>query len=217
MERRERWLTPLDRALLSTLERAGTLTSASQRLGISRDRAVYRLRRLSRGLGRAVVVSRRGGVTPGATRLTPWGVALLRRPESSLEGGIRRRSPLAGSTFLSGRYRATPFPHIASQGIQWHVAFPAREGEWVRFAVDPEAAIVSLHRFSSSARNRLRGVVQSIVRSSSGVVALRVLVGEAVLHVTVTAEAARDLRLRAGLAVYLYIKATALHRVGGAV
>jgi molybdopterin-binding protein len=73
---------------------------------------------------------------------------------------------------------------------------------------------VARHRFASSARNVLAGTVTGIARGPGGrAVTLRVRVASVELRASVTEEPIRQLRLRRGARVVLYVKATALRRV----
>jgi molybdopterin-binding protein len=104
----------------------------------------------------------------------------------------------------------------AGRGLRLRVAFPARDGEEVALLLDPDAIVVARRRFPSSARNVLRGVVERVRRRRGDLeVTLVVRCPGGRLRVTLTEEPVRQLRLRPGTRVWLYVKATALRRVGG--
>jgi molybdopterin-binding protein len=214
---REVLLTPLDRDLLGSLARATSLVDACQRLGISRDRGVYRLRRLSRALQRPVAVTRKGGAHHGTTHLTDAGLAILRQEPGTALGSAGRVTRSAPESILSGVYRSGPSPRVeVPGGPDLAVAFEAEPGEPVSVRLDPESVLVATRRFPSSARNVLRGVVRSVDRSprssGGGRVLLGVRVGTAEIAVAITEAAIDALGLRPGRGVFLYVKATALHR-----
>ncbi len=143
----ERWLTPTDVRLLGSLARTPNLVRAARAIGIERDRAVYRLQRLSRLYGRAVAVGRRGGVTPGATRLTALGRRLLERA-----GG-----PSTSAQHWVGSFHVGPPPRVVvGPGRELVVSFRASDGQRVAVDVDPEAFVVARRRAELSARNVLR-------------------------------------------------------------
>ncbi|MCI4340292.1 MAG: TOBE domain-containing protein [Thermoplasmata archaeon] len=214
---REVVLTPLDRALLGSLTRASSLVEACERVGISRDRGVYRLRRLGRALRRPVTVTRKGGPEHGTTRLNDLGLALLaQEPGSSVEAARAGRTRSMGSV-LTGVYRAGPPPTVTVRGgPRLAVAFDASPGERVSVRLDPESVLLATRRFDTSARNVLPGVVRTIDRSPAhsggGRVLLGVQVGSHDMAVALTESAVAALRLRPGRAVFLYVKATALRR-----
>jgi molybdate transport system regulatory protein len=64
--------------LLQSIEREGSLSTATECLGISYRKAWGDLRATERALGVKLIESRRGGSTGGGTRLTPVGRAWLR-------------------------------------------------------------------------------------------------------------------------------------------
>jgi molybdopterin-binding protein/molybdate transport repressor ModE-like protein len=204
----EPWLTPIDRSLLIALDASPTLVEACRRAGLTRDRGVYRIRRLSEGFGRAVVEARRGGPGHGRSALTPFGRSLLARslPRGDASGRANR---------FAGTYHAGPPArvHVAA-GIDLVVAFRAAEGERLRVAFEPDALLLARGRFSSSARNVLRTRVRTQRRISAEELELTLGVGRLRLRAAVTPTAAERLRLEPGREVWAYLKATALHREG---
>lgn len=213
---RERWVTPLDRALLDSLACYPTVVDASRAMGMSRDRAMYRLRRLAQWTGRPVVRSARGGNLRGLTTLTPWGRALVRADTGTLG---RRPSPrvrlVSRENRFRGVWRRDPDPVVeVGDGLRWFVAFRARPGEAVTVGVDPEAVLVAPARFPSSARNVLVGAVSRWVRRPGGTAALDLSIGRHRLRAAVTLRSVRQLGIRPGRRVFLYVKATAVRRTG---
>ena len=71
--RRTNVVTSTDVALLRSLAQDRSIAGASRRVGISRDRAVYRVERLERAFGGPVVVGVRGGSGHGGSTLTALG------------------------------------------------------------------------------------------------------------------------------------------------
>ncbi|MCI4354585.1 MAG: TOBE domain-containing protein [Thermoplasmata archaeon] len=214
---REVVLTPLDRDLLVLLERATTLVDACRRLGISRDRGAYRLRRLARALRTPVAIAHKGGAAHGTTRLTRAGLAVLREDPGAAVGPARGHLRSGREPLLHGTYRPGPPPFVElAGGTRLAVAFEATAGESVSVHLDPESILVATQRFATSARNVLGGTIRAIDRSASasgaGRVLLRVKVGAMELAVALTESAVGALRLRPGRRVFLYVKATALHR-----
>ena len=214
------WLTPLDIRLLDLLSREPTLVAACRSLGISRDRGAYRLRRLRRALGRPVVASRRGGEERGRSRLTALGVRLLDRGTETVEATRHGRSDASTSmTVLRGVWESRPQPSVVlSDGTRLFVDFLATPDHPVRLSLNPEAVLLASRRYPTSARNVLDGVVTEVRASGPGTGGVRCLVtarvGEHRLTAAVTRTSVRNLRLRPGRRVVLYIKATAFERVG---
>jgi molybdate transport system regulatory protein len=217
MTLREIVVTPLDIALLAALDRNRSVVAAAKAVGISRDRAVYRLARLRRKTGGPVVSARRGGGSGGETRLTPRGRAIL-------SGGAEAASwpsnaPPPHHQGFTGVYRTDPEPHVvAPDGFSAAVAFAATDGEKVAVTIDPEAIVVALGTMRSSARNAWDGVVERVHRprggGPSGRRELTVRVGSRRLTVAVTARSVASLGLRPGRRVTLLAKATAVRPVG---
>jgi molybdate transport repressor ModE-like protein/molybdopterin-binding protein len=211
-------ITSTDVALLRALARERSLVGASRRVGISRDRAVYRIARLRRAFGEPVVRAARGGAGHGGTVLTALGDRLARGGYASLDLLGGRPVPVLGApNVLRGVYRGGPVPAVETGGgLRLRVAFPADDGAPVAVVLDPEAVVVARRRFPSSARNVLRGVVQGLRRGRAdlGLTLLVRCAGDR-LRVAVTDEPVRQLRLRRGTPVWLYVKATAVRRVEG--
>ena len=217
MTRRPRIVTDTDVALLRTLARERSVVAASRRVGISRDRATYRLARLAQAFGGPVVTSERGGRQHGNTRLTPLGDRIVRQGFDSVELlDARPLAPPPASNLLRGTYHRSPSPEVVvGSGVRLRVAFDAAEGEPVAVALDPETILVARRRFASSARNVLRGTVEGVrpsVGASGSTVSVRV--DSFRLRVAVTEYSVHHLGLRRGARVWLYVKATALRPVG---
>ena len=215
--RRTNLVTSTDVALLRALAKERSLVGASRRLGISRDRAVYRVERLERAFGGRVVRAARGGSSHGGSTLTALGDRIVRGGFDSVEMlDAHPLTPLSEPNLLHGLYRRSPTPevHVAG-GLRLRVAFPAQDGEAVSILLDPESVVVARRRFASSARNVLRATVER-VRHEPGAVGLTLGLRcqGTPLRVAITEEPVRQLSLRPGATVYLYVKATALRRVG---
>ncbi len=212
-------VTDTDIALLRSLARARSVVAASRAVGISRDRATYRLARLERAFGGPVVASHRGGARHGDTRLTALGDRIVRRGFDSVE--LLDARPVAApsrSNLLHVISRRRPTPAVAlARGVCLRVAFASEDGERVSVLLDPESILVAPERFPTSARNVLAAVVVAFERGAapSGST-LVVRVGAQRLRVAITEESVRQLGLTRGRAVWLYVKATALRRVGRA-
>ncbi len=200
----ERWLAPIDVRLLGALEREPNLVRAARTLAIGRDRAVYRLRRLARLFGGPVAVGRRGGATPGVTRLTPLGLRLLRRA----------RGGRLGSNRWTGTYSKLPSPRVTVEGGGiLEVAFPGREGRRVEVEVDPEAFVVARARVALSARNALSVVIAGLQCRPGGTAVVRARWHNRSVRVALTTGSVARLGLRPGARVFLYAKAVAVRRV----
>lgn len=199
----ERWLTPVDVRLLTELVREPNLVHAARALGIGRDRAVYRLRRLERLFDGAVATGHRGGTTPGVTRLTPFGRRLLR-------SAIGRHS---GTNRWTGIYRAGPSPRVeVAPGTALEVSFRGREGERVTVEVDPEAFVVARRSVDLSARNALATTIERVQTHTNGT-ALIVARWEGVpVRVALTASSVERLGLKPRTRAFLYLKAVAVRR-----
>jgi len=217
MTARAQTVTDTDVALLRSLAKETSVVAASRSVGITRDRATYRLSRLQRAFGGPVVRSVRGGRGHGGTRLTALGDRIVRQGFDSVELlQARPVAPVSRSNLVQGTYHGTRAPEIAvARGIRLRVAFVADEGEAVAALLDPEAILVARRRFPSSARNVVRGTVERLGRRAGPAGSTVVVrVGGLHLRVAITAEAVRQLRLAPGTRVWLYVKATALRRVG---
>jgi molybdate transport system regulatory protein len=214
--RRRDVVSSTDVALLRALGRERSVVRASRRAGISRDRAVYRLGRLARAFGGPVVSSVRGGAGHGGTSLTVLGDKIVRGGLGSLDLlDARPAEPLAAPNILRGTYRRAPAPEVRlGRGLRLRVAFDADDGAAVAVALDPEAVVLARRRFPSSARNVVRGRVESVrpVRGPGDLTAT-VRAGPQRLRVALTDAAVRELGVRRGAAVWLYVKATALRRL----
>lgn len=119
------------------------------------------------------------------------------------------------STVLEGTWRGRPEPHITlTGGPDLVVGFSSEEGAVVTVAIDPEAIIVARKRYPTSARNTLPATVDTVhAGPESWYVEARV--GQHPIRVALTAESVKSLRLRAGARIWLYLKATAVRRLGG--
>jgi molybdate transport system regulatory protein len=210
-------VTNTDVALLRSLARERSLVRASREVGISRDRAVYRIGRMARAFGGPVVRATRGGSSGGGTTLTPLGDRIARGGFDSVElvAGWPL-PPTDAPNVLHGTYRRAPSPTVdVGRGLSLRVAFDAEDGEPVTLLLDPETILVARERFASSARNVLTGTVASLRRERGRAhPTLTVRVGPQRLRVAVTDEPVRQLGLAPGVPVLLYVKATALRRVG---
>ncbi len=215
---RQRVVTDTDIALLRTLSRERSVVAASRSVGISRDRATYRIAQLERAVGAPIVTSVRGGRGHGGSQLTPLGDRIVRDGFDSIELAATR--PTAApfrSNRLQGVYRRRPSPQVVlRRGLRLRVAFAAVEGEAVTVLLGPESILVARGRFASSARNVLRATVEGVERGPASLGSVLVVrAGTQRLRVGVTEESIRQLRLVRGARVWLYVKATAVRRVGG--
>jgi len=212
-------VTDTDVALLRSLAEERSIVAASRRVGISRDRATYRLARLARAFGGPVVTSVRGGRGHGGSRLTPLGDRIVRAGFASVE--LLGAQPVARPSrpnLLRGTYHRRPAPEVALPGgPRVRVAFDAEEGEAVVVALDPETVLVARGRFPSSARNVLAATVEAIRRGRGARGdTLVARAGPVRLRVAITEEPVHQLRLAPGARIWLYVKATSLRRVGPA-
>jgi molybdate transport system regulatory protein len=215
--RRANLVTSTDVALLRALMQERSLVGASRRLGISRDRAVYRVERLERAFGGRVVRAVRGGSGHGGSTLTLLGDRIVRGGFDSVELlDARPLTPLSEPNLFRGVYRRAPTPEVHVEGgLRLRVAFPARDGEAVSVLLDPESVVVARRRFASSARNVLRATVERVRREPHALgLTLEVRCFGSPIRVAITEEPVRQLELRPGTVVWLYVKATALRRVG---
>jgi len=209
-------VTSTDVELLRALALERSLVGASRRLGISRDRAMYRIERLARAFGGPVVQTAKGGRHHGGSLLTPLGDRVLRGGFESVElVNARPVTPLALPNLLRGTYRRLPDPEVrVGRSLRLRVAFDADDGAPTAVLLDPEAIVVARHQFPTSARNVLRGTVEG-VRPGRGGAGPTVVVrcSGRRLRVAMTPSGVRQLGLRGGVSVWLYVKATALRRV----
>ena len=210
-------VTDTDVDLLRAVGRQGSVVGASRTLGITRDRANYRIAQLERAFGGAVVASERGGRVHGDTRLTALGDRIVRQGFDSFEiSDTRPSAPPLRSNLLRGTYRAGACPEVVLRsGVRLRVAFTARDGEPISLLLDPESILVARGRFPSSARNVLRATVVGVDRGRAPFEAnLLARAGTDRLRIAVTGDSARRLELAKGRTVWLYVKATALRRIG---
>ncbi len=217
MSGRRAALTSGDVALLEAIGRLGSVVAAARELGMSRDRAVYRLGRLAAAFGTRLVAARRGGRGHGASALTALGDEIARGGYDGLEllGG-RPRLPLASPNVLRGTYRVGPPATVVLDrgGAELRVAFDAREGERLGLLLEPEAILLARGRFASSARNVLPATVEGPGRRvGTGPRSLQLRVGPTRLRALVTDATVAELGIARGQRVYLYVKATALRPV----
>jgi molybdate transport system regulatory protein len=216
MTARAHLVTSTDVALLRSIARERSVVAASRAVGISRDRAVYRLERLQRAFAGPVVKSVRGGRGHGGTVLTELGDRIVRGGFDSIELlNARPTTPLDPPNLVSGIYRAGPAPRVrVGRSLELRVAFPAEDGEAVSLLLDPDSILVARRRFPSSARNVLSGTVERLYPDPGrGRRTIAVRVDGTLLRAAVTDETVRALDLAAGREVMLYVKATALRRV----
>ena len=96
-----------------------------------------------------------------------------------------------------------------------HTAIASRAiGLVRRVGIEPEAVVVARERFPSSARNVLRGRIESVHGPDGMRALLRVRVGRGLrLDVAVTPGSLAELGLTPGTSVFLYLKATAVLRL----
>ncbi len=201
----EAFLTPTDRRLLRALAREPNLVHAARRLGIGRDRAVYRLRRLRRLYGRPIATGHPGGAgRAGATVLTAFGRRLA-------HGSAAAPRP---SQSWVGIYSAGSPPTVTvGAGAALVVAFRAADRAKVRVAVEPETILVAGRRFDSSARNVLSVVVARITRRPGGGRLLHARWGGRTIRAAITDESVARLRIAPGRRVLLYLKAVSVRRI----
>jgi molybdate transport repressor ModE-like protein len=196
-------LTATDLRLLGALRRTRNLVHACREVGIARDRAVYRLRRLDRLYG-PVTGAARGGARGGGTWLTARGRRLLARAQGAHARANR----------WTGTYRRRPSPHVElDPSGRLDVAFRWRDGGTVAVEVDPEAIVVAPRAVPLSARNALRAVVEAIRRRPDGTVELTALWNDRAVRVALTEGSIGRLGLAVGRPAVLYVKATSLRRL----
>lgn len=201
----ERWLTPTDRRLLAALERVPNLVRAARRVGITRDRAVYRLQRLRRLYGSPAVRGERGGPRAGSTRLTRLGLRLLRTASVA-------SAPMAKQRWTGIYHEGPPASVDLGRSARLEVTFRAHDGERVRVEIDPEMVIVARRRFESSARNVLPAEVVRVVRRPRGRATLTARWQGRSVRAALTGASVDRLKLAPGTGVYLYLKAVAIRR-----
>ncbi len=209
------FVTPEDVDLLSGVAREGSLAAAARAVGISRDKAIDRLHRLTVLAAAPVGVAKRGGRGHGGSRLTAAGWTILR------EGSEARslpRQPARGATTLGvvfqGRFTPSPVPQVrVGPRLALVVGFRAPPGERVRIAIDPESVLVARRRFPTSARNVLPGRLVRLRPLPGGLVHASIGIGPLRVFSLVTSSAVRSLGLRAGSKVVVYVKASAIRRV----
>ncbi len=200
----EGWLAPVDVRLLRELAREPNVVRASRALGITRDRAVYRLRRLSALYGGPVSRGHRGRTGPGSTELTPLGRRLLRRAS-----GLR-----PGSNRWTGTFTAHPSPLVVvGPRASLEVAFWRREGASVTVEIDPEAFVVAPHRVRLSARNALAVRIERITSHPDDTALLHARWQGRPVRVALTIGSVARLGLKVGGRAYLYAKAVAVRPV----
>jgi molybdate transport repressor ModE-like protein len=198
---RERWVSPGDLRLLGELAREPNVVRAARRLGIGRDRAVYRLRRLGELFGGPVVRGSRGGPAGGGSRLTPLGHRLLRRATG----------PARPTNRWTGTYRRTPAPHVVlGPDAELEVTFAARDGARVTIEVDPEAFVVARRRVDLSARNALPVAVERVRRGPGDSAILLARWDHRRVRVALTPASVASLGLSPGTSAFLYAKAVAI-------
>jgi molybdate transport system regulatory protein len=196
-----------DRALLRAIEATGSLVRACTQRGMSRDRGVYRLRRLAQIAGRPVVTAHRGGRTPGGTQLTATGRALAREP-----GGASRAAAM--NRFVGTVLSERPPVISVAPGLSLTVGFPVRAGERVALAFSGESVLLARTRVATSARNVLSGTVDRIAPLDARRTVLALRVGGRAVWAMVTPESVRQLGLAPGRRLFAYLKATAIVRAG---
>jgi molybdopterin-binding protein len=181
------------------------------------DQATYRISRLRQAFGGPVVTSVRGGRGHGESRLTPLGDRIVRQGFASVELlNARPVAPPSRSNLLHGTYLRDPSPQVVvGKTLRLRVAFPAEEGERVSVLIDPESILVARKKFASSARNVLPAMIEE-VRPGAGAQGWTLVAqaGPARLRIAVTEEPVHQLALAPGAPVWLYVKATAVRRVG---
>lgn len=215
--RRETVLTGVDAALLAAIDDEHNLVRACRRLGLTRDRGVYRLHRLRRALGADVVRTARGGRVAGFTRLTSRGRGLLSQAREvvALRPWPRLGATPPRSSLLRGTWTGRPSPRMRlASGLDLYVGFETAEGRSVTVAVDPEVVIVARRAFPTSARNVLPGMVRRIHRTGKYRTVLDVEIPGGHLRAAVTPQSLRALRILPDTRVYLYLKANALRPIG---
>ena len=98
----------------ASLAQERSVVAASRSVGISRDRAIYRLARLDAAFGGPVVAAVRGGRAHGGTRLTALGDRIVRQGFGSVE--LARRAARSRRLSLSNRLRGRLPPRAGARG-----------------------------------------------------------------------------------------------------
>ena len=205
-----------DAALLDAIAETGSLNAAAERLERSYSRAHKRLTALEAAFG-PLVERQRGGSAGGGSTLTDRGRSLRARFE-------RVRAEFSGvagteTTVLSGTVRERD----GALAVVETAAGPLRAlapADTERVQVTVRADAVTLQAADSaplddetSARNRLRGTVQSVTEAD-GLVTVAVDVGaEQPLTALVTPRSREVLSLESGREVLASVKATTLRAV----
>lgn len=197
----ERWVSPVDHRLLAALRRVPNLVHAARSIGITRDRAVYRLQRLRHLYGRPAATGHRGGGATGATTLTPFGRSLLQP---------MRHAP-ANTNRWRGIYRPGPPPHVdLGAGRVLEVSFRAPSEGSVTIEVDPESFVIARRPLLTSARNVFAARMESFRPLSSGRVLLTARWKSLRVRAILTPGSIRRLRLARGQSAYFLLKAVAV-------
>ncbi len=217
MTRRANVVSDQDLSLLRSLDQSRSVVAASAHVGISRDRAIYRLQRLRDAVGGPVVTSERGGSGHGGTRLTDLGHRVARGGFNSVELVAARASAgLSAPNRLAGVYRHVPTPAIRARapsppsgGVR------RRRGRAGRAPPRPGGDPRRARAVRDQRAERAPGTVESIRPAGRLGRTLVVRVGPVRVRAAVTPEPIRQLGLAPGTSVYVYVKATALRRAPG--
>ncbi len=211
---RETVLTPVDLRLLAALEHERNMVRACRTARISRDRGTYRIRRLERILNKKVLRTRSGRGRTGTSMLTPTGRNLLHRGRGSYTLGEEHPQEPANSMVFRGIWSGRGGPQVRVNGAaRFWVGFLAAEGATVTVAIDPEVVLVARRKIVTSARNTFSGKIRSIERIDAPRRRITIAAGGMHLSAVVTPHSIRALKLRRGVPVVLYIKATGLRRL----
>ena len=202
-----------DAALLRAIARTGSVAGAASELGRSRARALSRIETLEETFG-ALVDRHRGGKSGGGSRLTENGRRLLDRfdrldvalaatarvPETALQGTVVDvDGELATVETAVGLLRGLHEGIEPGDDVQIRISADAVT--IYELSTDPEPA-------STSARNRLRGLICS-VESGESIRTVTVEVDGTRFKTLVTEESTNRLDLASGREVVLTWKATA--------
>nr|WP_233255168.1 TOBE domain-containing protein [Halopenitus persicus] len=206
-----------DAALLRTIDRTGSVATASAELERSRARALTRIETLEEAFG-TLVERTRGGSGGGGSRLTAAAETLLTRygrlqaaltaaaqvPETVLEGTVTDvDGELATAKTPVGEVRALRDRAAVGDTVQLRIGADAVTLSAVGEASDPD---------STSARNRVRGTVTGVDPGAT-VRTVTVDVDGTTVSALVTAESAARLSLAGGRDVVVTWKATATRMV----